>query len=185
MNKEGDKKGIRLKVSCLVKGLFSDCSCAYISQNNMERFDIYRGDMHWLCSNMDGGMRKLSVIYSEDLDDITLGDSFIYLNDYLMRNLKVQQGDFIEIVKIEEDIHKLKNARLRVFHESEISNEDIHKEIREFLVKDNRPLNLGDYLGLDLNGSLVEFMVLGLDESSYGIVYESTQIHYQIEKISN
>jgi transitional endoplasmic reticulum ATPase len=152
---------------------FDDISVAYLSEEKMKELKILQGDTILIRTKR----RKEAVciaIMKQDMDKTQ-----IKLNNYLMKSLRLKTKEKIE-VNLLQNISNVSKVKILPFLET---IKHLHFEVHEYLIKyfkdSYRPINRGSTFKIHN----IEFMVVEIEPSEYGIVSPDTVIYSEGEPL--
>ncbi|KTW29920.1 cell division control protein 48 [Pneumocystis jirovecii RU7] len=169
------------KHNCLIvdDAINDDNSVISLSNNTMELLQLFRGDTVLV----KGKKRKDTVLIV--LVDDDMEDGIARVNRVVRNNLRVRLGDIITIHPCPDIKYALRVSVLPLADTVEgLTGSLFEVYLKPYFVEAYRPVRKGDLFTVRGGMRQVEFKVIEIDPSEYGIVAQDTIIHCEGEPIS-
>lgn len=155
-----------------------DNSVIYLSVAKMEELNIFRGDTVLL----KGKKGKDTVCIA--LGEESMDDSSVRMNKVVRKNLRVRLGDLIT-VSPKEDTPYCKKVHILPLDDTieGVSGNLFDVYLKPYFLQAYRPIRKGDLFLVRQAMHPVEFKIVEMDPSPYGVVAPDTEIHCEGEPV--
>lgn len=158
--------------------LSDDNSVVTLSAAKMEELQLFRGDTVLLKGKK--GKDTICIVLSNDETD----DANIRMNKVVRKNLRVRLGDVVTITA-KEDVPYCKKVHILPLDDTieGVSGNLFDAYLKPYFLEAYRPLRQGDLFLVRMAMHPVEFKVVEMDPSPYGVCAPDTAIHCEGEPV--
>eukprot|EP00388_Colpodella_angusta_P030147 GDKK01018716.1.p1 GENE.GDKK01018716.1~~GDKK01018716.1.p1 ORF type:complete len:794 (+),score=203.71 GDKK01018716.1:78-2459(+) len=158
--------------------LSDDNSVVTLSAAKMEELQLFRGDTVLLKGKK--GKDTICIVLSNDETD----DANIRMNKVVRKNLRVRLGDVVTITA-KEDVPYCKKVHILPMDDTieGVSGNLFDAYLKPYFLEAYRPLRQGDLFLVRMAMHPVEFKVVEMDPSPYGVCAPDTAIHCEGEPV--
>jgi transitional endoplasmic reticulum ATPase len=155
-----------------------DNSVVCLSAAKMEELQLFRGDTVLLKGKK--GKDTICIVLSNDETE----DSNIRMNKVVRKNLRVRLGDVVTITA-KEDVAYCKKVHILPMDDTieGVSGNLFEVYLKPYFLEAYRPLRKGDLFLVRAAMHPVEFKVVEMDPSPYGVCAPDTEIHCEGEPV--
>jgi transitional endoplasmic reticulum ATPase len=157
----------------------NDNSAVIMSSKRMEELGLFKGDTVLL-----KGKKNRSTVCIVLGEDDGCDDNSICMNKCVRKNLRVKLGDFIHISQF-DDIPSAKKIHILPLDDTieELSGDIFEIFLKPYFYDSYRPVTKGDLFVIHKAMRSVEFKVVDIEQSQYGLVTPDTEIFCEGEPI--
>eukprot|EP00598_Pedospumella_elongata_P002275 CAMPEP_0184973256 /NCGR_PEP_ID=MMETSP1098-20130426/5120_1 /TAXON_ID=89044 /ORGANISM="Spumella elongata, Strain CCAP 955/1" /LENGTH=807 /DNA_ID=CAMNT_0027495703 /DNA_START=104 /DNA_END=2527 /DNA_ORIENTATION=+ len=158
--------------------LSDDNSVVTLSAAKMEELQLFRGDTVLLKGKK--GKDTICIVLSNDETE----DANIRMNKVVRKNLRVRLGDVVTITA-KEDVPYCKKVHILPMDDTieGVSGNLFDAYLKPYFLEAYRPLRQGDLFLVRMAMHPVEFKVVEMDPSPYGVCAPDTAIHCEGEPV--
>ena len=158
----------------------NDNSVIRLSKSMMEELDLMRADSVLI----KGKKNRVTLCIVLTIEDETIDNNVVIMNDVVRRNLRVVSGDVVT-VEAKDDIPYCKKVQILPLDDTiENLNGNLFENfIKSYFLEAYRPLTLNDLFTIKGMNRVVEFKVVAMEPAMHGIISPNTEIDCQGDPI--